>query len=107
MRAGTLNSRVTIKHLVSGQGPDGQPTDVWVDVAKVWANIRTMNGVESIKADREVSVVQYSIRIRRRTDVTAAMRVHEEDGTIYEVKSVRPDKVTRDKIDLVCEAING
>jgi len=106
MRAGTLNSRVTIKHLVSGQGPDGQPTDVWTDLATVWANIRNKTGSEAIRADKEVSVVQTSIRIRKRTDVTAPMRVH-HGAMVYEIKAVLPDEVEREKIDLVCEVING
>lgn len=104
MRAGPLQSRVTIQHLVAGQEPDGQPVDVWTELATVWANIRNLRGSEAIRADREASTVQTSIRIRRRTDVTAAMRVV-FGPTTYEIKAVLPDEVERDKVDLVCEVV--
>lgn len=109
MRAGPLQSRVIIQHLVAGQEPDGQPVDVWANLIPdgdggVWANIRNLRGAEAIRADRETSTVQTSIRIRRRTDVTAAMRVV-YGSTTYEIKAVLPDEVERDKVDLVCEVL--
>lgn len=104
MRAGPLQSRVTIKRHVTGQDEIGQPVDTWEDVATVWANIRNLRGAEAIRADKEVSTVQTSIRIRKRTDVTAAMRVV-YGSTTYEIKAVLPDEVERDKMDLVCEVV--
>jgi SPP1 family predicted phage head-tail adaptor len=47
--------------------------------------------VEAIKAGAEASVVQASIRIRYRTDVTSAMRVV-HGSTTYEIKAVLPDE---------------
>lgn len=104
MKAGPLNSRITIQHLVAGQEPDGQPVDVWTELATVWANIRNLRGSEAIRADKDTSTVQTSIRIRRRNDVTAAMRVV-YGSTVYEIKAVLPDEIERDKVDLVCEVI--
>ena len=109
MKAGPLNSRITIQHLVAGQEPDGQPVDVWTNLIPdgdggVWANIRNLRGSEAIRADKDTSTVQTSIRIRRRTDVTAAMRVV-FGPTTYEIKAVLPDEVERDKMDLVCEVV--
>lgn len=106
MRAGQLNSRATIQRLTSGQDSIGQPATTWTDVATVWANIRHKSGSEAIKADKDVSIVQASIRIRRRTDVTAAMRVL-YGSTVYEIKVVLPDERHKDRLDLVCEVING
>lgn len=104
--AGSLNRRVVIKHLASGQDEIGQPVMTWTDLVTVWANVRHLSGVESIKADAEASVVKASIRIRRRTDVTSAMRVYL--GTaVYEIKAVLPDEEVRDRLDLACELING
>lgn len=106
MQAGTLNRRVTIKQLVAGQDAIGQPTQAWATLATVWASIAHPSGLEAIKAEREVSVVRASIRIRRRTDVTAAMRVH-HGATVYEIKAVQPDEERRESLFLACEVVNG
>lgn len=99
-----LNSPVTIKRLASGQDDIGQPVNTWTDLASVWANIRHLSGSESIKADALASSVKASIRIRKRTDVTSAMRVH-HGSVVYEIRAVIPDEVERDKVDLVCEVV--
>lgn len=105
MRAGSLNSRITIKKAGPNQDEIGQPiASEEIDVATVWASILHKSGSESIKADKDVSTVQASIRIRRRTDITAAMRVH-HGSTVYEIKAVLPDEQNRDHVDLVCEVV--
>ena len=105
MAAGALNSRVAIQSPTMTQDAAGQPIPAWNAVATVWANIRHLNGVESIKAGAESSVVKASIRIRRGPTVDASMRaVH--GSTTYLIRAVRPDEYERDKIDLVCEVVN-
>lgn len=74
MEIGKLNRRVTIQRPATGEYPDGQPVIGWTDVATVWANVRYLNGIETVKADAVASVSKASIRIRRRTDVAASMR---------------------------------
>lgn len=106
MQAGRLNRRVTIKQLVEGQDEIGQPIQTWADLATVWANIKHKSGAESIRADQDVSIVQASIRIRRRTDVTAAMRVH-HGATVYEIRAILPDEDRREHVDLVCERVGA
>lgn len=104
----SLNRRVTIQQLVDGQDAIGQPGMVWEDVASVWANVRYLNGTETVKADSPVSVAKASIRIRRRAGITAGMRA--TLGTTYfDIKAVLPDEVYRDRVDLACEtgANNG
>lgn len=106
MRGGTLKNRITIKQLTSGQDEIGQPVQAWTDVATVWASIRHLSGVETIKADAETSIVKASIRIRHRTDLNAGMRCY-FGATVYEIKAVLPDEQNRDRLDLACEVING
>ena len=105
MAAGALNSRVVIETPTMTQDAAGQPIPAWGTLATVWANIRHMNGVESIKAGAESSVVKAAIRIRRGPAVTAAMRVV-HGSTNYLIRAVRPDEIERDKIDLVCEVVS-
>lgn len=106
MDSRTLRNVVTIQQLTDGQDEIGQPVQTWVSVATVRASILHKNGSESIKADKDVSIVQASVRIRRRADVTAAMRVV-HSATTYEIKAVLPDEQSREHVDLVCEVVNG
>jgi SPP1 family predicted phage head-tail adaptor len=106
MEAGKLNRRVTIKELTDGQDEIGQPVQTWTDVATVWAHIRHLSGVETIKADADTSSVKSAIRIRRRAGVDAGMRVY-LGAVVYEIKAVIPDEETRVHLDLQCEVVNG
>lgn len=106
VRAGALNSRVTIQSPTATQDTAGQPIPTWADVTTVWANVRHLNGSESIKAHAEASTVKASIRIRRGPTVDASMRVV-HGTTNYQIRAVLPDEVERDKIDLVCEVVHG
>lgn len=106
MDFGKLNSRITIRQQSMTQDAIGQPVQTWTTLATVWANIRHMNGVESIKANADTSIVKASVRIRRRTDVTSAMLV-EHGATTYEIKAVLPDEENRERLDLLCEVVNG
>lgn len=106
MRGGSLKSLVTIQQQTEGQDEIGQPMRVWADLAKVWANIRHLSGSEAIKAGMDASTVRASIRIRRRDDVTSAMRVQHKN-VVYEISAVMPDEQSRAYVDLVCEIVNG
>jgi SPP1 family predicted phage head-tail adaptor len=104
MEAGKLNRRVVIQQLAAGQDEIGQPVQTWTALATVWANIRQLNGLETIKGGAEASIAKASIRIRYREDVTAAMRVL-DGSTAYEIKAVMPDREGKKHTDLACEVI--
>ncbi len=104
MRAAKLNKRVQIQHLTAGQDAIGQPGTVWTLLATVWASVLLKNGVQTIRADADVSTVQASIRIRKRSDITADMRVVDGAST-YDIKAVLPDEASRQHVDLVCERV--
>jgi SPP1 family predicted phage head-tail adaptor len=104
-----LNVQVLIKQLEDGQDEAGQPALTWENLissgdGKVWANIKHLSGLEAIKANAETSVVLTSIRIRRRTDVTPAMRVH-YGSTVYEIKAILPDVEGKVYMDLACQIV--
>jgi SPP1 family predicted phage head-tail adaptor len=105
MDAGKLNSRIKLQALTSGQDSIGQPVQTWTDVATVWASIKHLSGNSAIKSDADTSLVKASIRIRRRTDINAGMRVL--FGSIsYDIKAVLPDEQFKQHLDLVCERVN-
>lgn len=99
-----LKHRVAIEQPATGQDELGQPVPGWSTLATVWADIRYTNGAEAIRADAVGSKVRASVRIRRRTDVTSAMRVV-HGVTVLQILAVLPDEQTRERIDLVCEVI--
>lgn len=104
MQAGRFNRRVTIQRQTETQDTGGQPLDVWVDVATVWADIRSPTGLGAIRADAQAQVVKTSIRIRLRTDIKAGMRAV-FGATVYEIGAVLPDHAGREFVDLVCQEI--
>jgi SPP1 family predicted phage head-tail adaptor len=104
MRAGRLNSRVSLLAQPDSQDSIGQPVTTWTSYADVWADIRTQSGLETVRGNAAAAVVKTSIRIRRRADVKADHRV--QHGTdMYTIKAVLPDKEGRQYVDLVCEVL--
>ena len=76
-----------------------------ITAQRLAANVRHRSGMSTIKADADVSITRASIRIRRRTDVNAGMRVL-FDGQVYEIDDVLPGE-SREYIDLVCRRTQG
>jgi SPP1 family predicted phage head-tail adaptor len=102
LRAGRLNRRVCIERRTRERDAAGQLRDDWIPIGRpVWASIAHKSGLETIKADAETSIVQASIQIRYRTDVTAGMRVV-HGSLIYSISAVLPDEERREAIYLVC-----
>ncbi|TEA79833.1 phage head closure protein [Allopusillimonas ginsengisoli] len=103
MRIGPLNRRITIQRQDTAEDEYGEPIPgAWVDVAPVWANIAHKSGLETVKSGVDVSIVQASIRIRYREDITAGMRVVHK-STVYDIRGVLPDESGREFVDLVCQ----
>ena len=102
MRAGSLNTRVTVESFTPGDGwsnPGG-----WQTYTTTWANVRHLSGSESIRSDRPVSEVRASIRVRFRQDLNASMRVL-VGGKTYSVEAVMPDLLGKEHTDLVCKLV--
>lgn len=101
MSAGKLNRRITLSGLIAGSDALGQPLQSWVDFATLWADVRFVSGIETIKAGREISTSRASVRIRRRGNVSRQMRVR-IGGVEYEIVDVVPS-VDRAWLTLICE----
>lgn len=83
----TMDKRVTLQTLTPGQDQYGAPSNVWTNVATVWAGIADMTGREYAAAGGTQNAATTKITIRYRDGVVAAMRaVH---GTVvYNVEAV-------------------
>lgn len=102
MKAGLLNTKITIEQQATTQDAAGQVVGGWGTLASVWADVRQQRGLEAIRADAMVSTTRASIRIRRRTDVNAGMRVV-HDTTTYNILAVSQDVSGKTYTDLICE----
>lgn len=101
MKAGLLNTRITLQQKTAGRDALGADVFVWREVAQVWADVRHLSGTESIRGDAVLGEVRASVRIRWRDDVDASMRLLLPDGAAYEITVVLPD-MRRRFVDLVC-----
>jgi len=80
----------------------GAVAKTWQDVATVWANVRYLNGIETLKADTTISATKVSIRIRFREDVVAKWRVVCA-LTNFNILAVLPDAQGQEYVDLACD----
>jgi len=111
--AGTLNRRVSLQRLVVAQDQATEArVETWVEVAKVWANIRYLNGTETVKAATPTAIAKASIRIRFRDDIEDSWRVvYASNGktTLFNITAILVDLQGREFVDLAVEtgANNG
>ena len=102
MQAGKLNRLVTIEQKTATVNELGEHTSGWQTVATVWASIIKKSGLETIRSNMEMSIVQASIRVRYRTDIKANMRVVYLNE-VFDIRAVMPDTAKRKYADLLCE----
>lgn len=100
---GRLATRIRIMVASPVQDAWGQPLEAWSELATVWGDFRHVSGIESAKGGSDITQARGSVRIRYRTDITAAMRC-EAGGRTYDIKAVLPDLNRKEYVDLVCEA---
>jgi SPP1 family predicted phage head-tail adaptor len=105
MNIGKLKTVGKLQSPPTAQDADGQPTGDWTDVAAgVWADIRILSGLETIKGGAETGVAKASIRIRARSGVTNGMR-YLVGTTAYNFKSVPPHVTGAKFMDIVAEVV--
>lgn len=104
MDPGKLRHRVTFKAPLTTQDAAGQPVAGHTDVCTVWADVRYLGGIETIKADAPTSTARASVRIRRRTDVHDGL-VLQHAGRLHKITAVLPDEQHREFLDVVCEVV--
>ncbi|HEX6050026.1 MAG TPA: phage head closure protein [Gemmatimonadaceae bacterium] len=106
LRAGQLRTPLTVQQKV--ETPDGQggSTFAWDTVATpVWAKwVPAAATGDTNEADQTVSRRQYTATIRRRSDITAAMRVN-TSGVTYDITAVLPSDDYPDALVLQCREV--
>ena len=72
---GAMRRRIALQAPVRGADGGGGGAVVWQTVATVWAGIRALSGTEQVVADGLQGRVTHELTIRKRMDVSPAMRV--------------------------------
>lgn len=105
MQVGKLDTRLSVQAISTTQDAVGQPIKTWVEVFRIWGDVRYTTGLQATKADADTSKAKCSIRIHYRADITEAHRlVDVVDGTVYAIQSKLPNR-RAGYIDLVCEVV--
>lgn len=108
MRAGDLRHRISIQHQPDPQtqGPNGEISTSWVTLATIWSSRDAVSGGESVAQDARTATMTWRYRIRRRTDVTPAMRIL--DGVkLLNIQSVQDTNKPGEMTLLAQEVIRG
>lgn len=100
---GALRTRCQLQARTATQDAAGQPLETWTTFATVYADLRHISGLETVRADAIASTVRASARIRWRSDVNAGHRLLAESRT-YNITAVLPEQ-TRRFVDLACEVV--
>ncbi len=108
MQAGQLRERVTIQSKSVIRDDYGAEQITWVDVATVWANVRSTDGTESVESsvDQVVATISYSVLIRYRAGLSPAMRLVWRSKALQILSIVESDNRQRQLI-LKCSEIVG
>lgn len=74
---GALRHRITIETKTRGasDGAGGYQSETWTTFKRLWASYEASNGREVVIGDRVQHIQTIKFMVRRRTDITTAMRV--------------------------------
>lgn len=114
---GELTEKIEIQQATEADDAGGSTVATWSPIAGmpadgkgIWARVLPQKGGERLQAGRESNAALYLVTIRRRRDVTAAMRVvwHSIPGDaagdiVFNIRNVATNSVRRDYLDLDCE----
>lgn len=102
LRAGELRHPIVIQTPTTTPNGSGGYTTAWAALATVWAKRTQMPGAgDTAEADQTVSRRRYEYLVRRRSDVSAQMRV--VDGAVTSgITAVRDDDERPDALVLEC-----
>jgi len=104
MRIGELRHRVTLRKKEIAEDALKQQSEVWTDIATVWARIEPLSGREYFAARQENADVSVKVVIRYLPGITAETRVV-FGGRIFEVLSVINPEERNISLVLLCKEI--
>lgn len=109
LRAGDLRTRLVIQEETRTSDGSGGFTKAWqsIDSGSVWAKVKLLSGGDTNEAEQTTSRRRYEVTIRRRSDVTAAMRLVRNGSQLLAITSVGDDDEEIAATVLFCEEVPG
>lgn len=101
MRAGALNTLISIESQTHTINSVGDKVETWSTYVKSWAEIKTQSGKEFIQANEINSSVEKVLRIRYVAGINPTMRVN-NSGVYYNILSVFDPTNERRELTLYC-----
>lgn len=105
MRAGQLRHRVTIQRSALGTADSyGAQAEAWSDVLEVWAEVRTLSGLEAWRAKQIQPEAAVQVTMRYQSDFTSADRLLFGTRYLYplgvesDVRKTRTAALCREKL---------
>lgn len=75
MKAGKLRHRVILQRLSAGDDGYGGITEIWQEVAVLWAQVEPLRGNERYRAQAITAELSHKVTIRYRKNVVPQMRL--------------------------------
>lgn len=69
MQAGLLNKRLVLQRRTTTVDAEGTPTDAWVSMGSVWAQVTPTAGTERIVAGEVEAQITHQVTLRYRADL--------------------------------------
>ena len=104
MTAGKRRHYCALQSRVDSVDSIGQPSTSWQLVRNVYAEIKYLSGLSTIKAGVDTSIAKVSIRVLHGAFNAGQRLVYGNE--VFEIESINPDGL-RKEIDLVCVVINA
>lgn len=109
MRAGQLNTWVTIQSRSDTRAADGSLVEGWAAIDSCWASVVDLRGREYLAAQEAHADVSTRVWIRWRDDVTTTMRIQitgdRTRSRTLEIESVIDPDGRRRSLELMCREV--
>jgi len=90
MRSGQRKRKVVVERLTSARGTYGEQTETWATLASHFANIKPMQGTETVQGGKIDPKVTHLFTFRK-ADITPADRIT-VDGRVFNISRVLNDE---------------
>jgi SPP1 family predicted phage head-tail adaptor len=90
-----LRHRLTLEQIERVSDESGGFTETWTTVATPWCDLRPLDGVETVEADRLAGRVSHEISLRYRPGVVPAMRFRKGTRVFHIVCVINVDERNR------------
>ena len=101
MRAGRLNSKISIETKTENIDSVGSVVETWEPFAEVWAEVKTESGREFLSNSQQHSELSHTLTLRYLPGISNKMRVN-DNGRYYNILSVFDLGGRRKELTLYC-----